>query len=168
MQKLLEQYNSIKPDKGWVKQTRKDLKSQIPGPNYSLYTSGLLVIFILSLGLIAYEAPPQAFKIVEQRQEQKQIAKTVQQARQTAKKIEKILTAKIESNEADEISPVVKLQEDLDEIKATGIILDGIEQDIQNGDYLIARQKLDKLLKNSNIEEPKLKVEGSIEIEKIK
>lgn len=169
MQKLLEQYNSIKPDQEWVKRTEKDLKSQIPGPNYSVYGSGIIVVLFLIFGLTVIQGPEQAFKIVEKEQQIYKMVEQVKEIKKTARKLEKeiqeVLTVKTEVSDMDEIDPLVKLRLDLEKVKNAGKVLDDIEQDIANGDYLIAREKLDKLLKNSNIEEPNLKVEGSKEID---
>lgn len=168
LEQLKQQYDSFKPREDWVKATRKDLKSQTPGSNWTAYSSGIIVVLFLVFGLTIVQGPEQAFKIVEKEQEQRQLVEQVKEIKKTAKKIEKeikqVLSVKTEISESDEIDPLVKLKLDLEKVENAGQVLQEIEKDIANGDYLIAREKLDKLLKNSNIEEPIIKVEGSKEI----
>lgn len=169
MQNLLEQYNSIKPDKNWVKQTRKELKAQMPNSNWPVYSGFLVLALAFCLGLFISESPE---KPVTQKIE---IVQTAQNIVKTAKKIEakieaKILAVKTETSQEDELDPLTKLLEDLEKAKLRTEILEEIEELIKNNDFVIAREKLDKLLNyDKNIDNTTplfdgVKVEESIEL----
>jgi len=180
MQKLYEQYSVVKPDASWIKQTEKQLKAEMPTPQWPIYSLVMFLVLGLSLGFVVLESKDSPIKIIqkqeaqEQETPQQQAVKAVKQAKKQAKKIqeniqEKILSIKTQAFEQDEIDPLVKLRQDLEKAKATTEMLVEIEDDIQNGDFVIAREKLDKWLKNGkNIDVSissfdEVKVEDSIE-----
>jgi len=164
MQNFLEQYKNIKPSADWVRQTEKNLKAVMPKSQWPIYS----VVFVLALGLslslslVLREEPekPVGTDLVSSQKTQNpltpeqtktEIAKTIKKATKVAKKIEeaieeKILAVKTKTSQQDEIDPLIKLSEDLENAKATREFLEEIEKDIENNDYVIARQKLDKWL----------------------
>ena len=171
----LQTLRNIKPSQDWVKRTEKDLKAVIPKSQWPIYS----VIFCLALGLsllgVIHELPVQessdkSIKIIqEQKEEQKTLTQaqakeqakaTVQKAKTVAKKIqahleEKIMASKIAPGPEDQVDARIKLLEDLDKVKAAGGILGEIEKDIENNDYLIARQKLNKYLDSLKVDSEK-------------
>lgn len=167
----LQTLRNIKPDALWLKQTEKNLKAVMPKSQWPIYSVIFVLAIALSFGLVLREEsekPVGADLVSAQKtpeQTKTEIAKTIKKATQTAKKIEqaieeKILAVKTKTSQQDEIDPLIKLSEDSENAKATREFLEEIERDIENGDYVIARQKLDKWLKDSSVNLDSLKVDS--------
>lgn len=175
----LQILRNIKPSTEWLSRSEKSLKAVMPKSQWPIYSVIFVLALGLSLSLILNESPEKSIKIIQeqnqieqktltQEQTKTEITKTIKKATKTAKKIEqaieeKILAVKIETSGKDEINPLVKLSEDLSKAKATRELLEEIEKDIENGDYVIARQKLDKWLKDSSVNLDSLKVDSEKE-----
>ncbi|MFH1392483.1 MAG: hypothetical protein ABIG90_02255 [bacterium] len=169
MQNLLEQYKSIKPSQDWAKKTEKELKANMPASQWPIYSAVFVLAITLSLGFILREdqevlAPIKIIQNQDQNQDQAEqkteISKTIKKARTAAKKIEQAIEAKVQatrisSSQEDQIDPRIKLLEDLEKAQATSLLLEEIEKDIDNGDYLIARQKLNKYLDSLKVDSEK-------------
>jgi hypothetical protein len=204
-QELIQKLRSlrgIEPDPAWLKKSEKELLSQMPKAQWPVYPIVAVLVFALSMGLVLFESPQRAVKLIQQVQDQnkeshqeevenkvamtdiKDVVARVKKASNTAKKIERhieeriVMASKVGSSSDKAADPLIKLKEDLAKIKATRELLEEIEQDIKNGDYVIARKKLDKFLKdgdnNDNTEEStshfnntkwEVKVEGSKELD---
>lgn len=165
----LQTLRNIKPSQEWLSKSERKLKAQMPSSQWPIYSVIFVLALGLSLSLILNESPEKSIKLIQEQQEREEeqsltpeqtkteITKTIKKARAAAKKIqthleEKIVATKIESAQGDDIDARIKLLEDLDKIKATGTTLEEIEKDINNNDYVLARQKLDKLLNNGILE----------------
>lgn len=168
MQNLIEQYNSIKPDKSWVKQTRKDLKSQMPSSHWQAYSGAFVIAVVLALSAISYEGHERIEKQIHFSKTitQEHAVATVKQAKKVSKKIEQsiekqikevqeVQAVKTESSSEDDINILTKLLEDLENAKANTKTIEEIEELIKKGDFVLAREKLDKLIINGkNIDKP--------------
>lgn len=178
MQNLLEQYKNIKPSQAWVQSAEKDLKAVMPKSQWPIYSSVIFVLVLgLSLGLVLFEKPekiekePIQIKIIQERQ-QAEIKQTVRKASESAEKIakkliksieeQKVSASVIESKENNNaVDPKIKLQEDLDRltnIQELRNILNEIEQDIEQGDYVIAREKLNSYLDSLKVDSEKQEI----------
>jgi len=162
----LQSLRSIKPSRDWLSKSERELRAQMPKSQWPIYS----VVFVLALGLSFgfYSSSPkneQSFISPELIQEQgaatqaqaqvakEQVKATVQKAKTAAKKIEQVIEAKVQaikinSSQEDQLDPRVKLLEDLEKAKATSAALTEIEKYIEEGDYVVAREKLNQLLKN--------------------
>ena len=131
----------------------------------------------LVFGWMVWEGSEPSFMAVKTAKLESETAALVKQVKEikaNAQKIEKniqeVLAVKSVASDNQELDPRIKLEEDLQKVKAAREVLEEIEQDIANGDFLIARNKLDFLLKNGNMEgfpEMGLKVEDLKENETI-
>lgn len=176
-QELIQQLNNlreIKPSTGWVRQTKKDLKSQMPSSHWKAYSGAFVIALILALSAISYESPnnqnlvqnSETQEINFSKFTQEQAVETVKQAKKVSQKIEQniqeqiqevqeVQATKTESSQEDEIDPLVKLYEDLEKAQLRTEILEQIEELVKNNDFVMAREMLDKLIINGqNIDNP--------------
>jgi hypothetical protein len=178
MQELSNYYNSLTPDKERVKAKRRELLREVPGTPLPLYAGGMVMIMVLAMGFSVLESdsPKITFNddsIVVDLNVFKEIIATVKVAKESAVKVEKIiknqiLTARAEIAPGEELSPLARLERDLQTVQITKELLDEIETDIENGDFVIAREKIDKFLNLSNMEGSSSEVEGETIKEEIK
>jgi len=178
MQELSNYYNSLTPDKERVKAKRRELLREVPGTPLPLYAGGIVMIMVLAMGFSVLESdsPKITFNddsIVVDLNVFKEIIATVKVAKESAVKVEKIiknqiLTARAEIAPGEELSPLARLERDLQTVQITKELLDEIETDIENGDFVIAREKIDKFLNLSNMEGSSSEVEGETIKEEIK
>lgn len=174
----LQTLRNTKPSEAWLLKSERELKARMPKAQWPIYS----VIFALTLALagVIYklpspESPAEQIKLTQENKQQeepkqltqeqtKQEIKTiVKKAKTASKKIEKnieekILASKIAPTKNDEIDPRVKLLQDLENAKATTAVLEQIEKDIENGDYVLAREKLNRYLDSLKVEGEKQEI----------